>query len=182
MGKKNSDCMENYKSAHRSDSVEKLDLSPTEISDLFLPENNIVPVDTIPAAGSGNSPDGEEWLNPSGNQLIRSCNRKQKKLDPQDALGMAATHVAVTNATWTEIMEYEKLHRCENVRLARFRGLDGKYSPKARFLHLFGCPLPFDRHDWTVDRCGKEVRYVIDYYSQMQSLATWSSLSTPDQL
>lgn len=30
------------------------------------------------------------------------------------------------------------------------------------------CPcsyeLPFDRHDWIVDRCGKEVRYVIDYY------------------
>ena len=24
--------------------------------------------------------------------------------------------------------------------------------------------LPFDRHDWTVDRCGKEVRYCIDYY------------------
>ena len=25
--------------------------------------------------------------------------------------------------------------------------------------------LPFDRHDWIVDRCGKDVRYVIDYYS-----------------
>ena len=24
--------------------------------------------------------------------------------------------------------------------------------------------LPFDRHDWIVDRCGKRVRYVIDYY------------------
>lgn len=24
--------------------------------------------------------------------------------------------------------------------------------------------MPFDRHDWTVDRCGKEVRYVIDFY------------------
>ena len=24
--------------------------------------------------------------------------------------------------------------------------------------------LPFDRHDWVVDRNGKEVRYVIDYY------------------
>jgi cytochrome c heme-lyase len=22
-----------------------------------------------------------------------------------------------------------------------------------------------DRHDWTVNRCGKQVRYVIDYYS-----------------
>ena len=24
--------------------------------------------------------------------------------------------------------------------------------------------LPFDRHDWIVDRCGKHVRYIIDYY------------------
>ena len=24
--------------------------------------------------------------------------------------------------------------------------------------------LPFDRHDWYVDRCGREVRYVIDFY------------------
>lgn len=27
-----------------------------------------------------------------------------------------------------------------------------------------GAPLPFDRHDWYVDRCGTEVRYVIDFY------------------
>lgn len=39
-------------------------------------------------------------------------------------------------------------------------------SPRARFFNLFyRTPKPFDRHDWTVDRCGKEVRYVIDYYS-----------------
>lgn len=25
-------------------------------------------------------------------------------------------------------------------------------------------PLPFDRHDWVIDRCGKDVRYIIDYY------------------
>lgn len=25
--------------------------------------------------------------------------------------------------------------------------------------------LPFDRHDWVVDRCGEQVRYVIDFYA-----------------
>lgn len=30
---------------------------------------------------------------------------------------------------------------------------------------LFGYHPPFDRHDWTVDRCGKKVDYVIDFYS-----------------
>ncbi len=24
---------------------------------------------------------------------------------------------------------------------------------------------PFDRHDWIVDRCGTEVRYIIDFYN-----------------
>ncbi len=30
---------------------------------------------------------------------------------------------------------------------------------------LQGYKLPFDRHDWVVDRCGQEVRYVIDFYN-----------------
>ena len=24
---------------------------------------------------------------------------------------------------------------------------------------------PFDRHDWTIDRCGQSIDYVIDFYS-----------------
>jgi cytochrome c heme-lyase len=30
---------------------------------------------------------------------------------------------------------------------------------------MLGYKLPFDRHDWIVDRCGKQVRYVIDFYN-----------------
>ena len=37
-------------------------------------------------------------------------------------------------------------------------------SPIARVRSWFGGALPFDRHDWYVDRCGEEVRYVIDFY------------------
>lgn len=29
--------------------------------------------------------------------------------------------------------------------------------------------LPFDRHDWVVDRDGKDVRYVIDFYKGAQA-------------
>ena len=33
----------------------------------------------------------------------------------------------------------------------------------AKFVNgVLGGPLPFDRRDWIVDRCGKEVRYIID--------------------
>jgi len=39
--------------------------------------------------------------------------------------------------------------------IRRATGPDQRASPGA---------LPFDRHDWYVDRCGKEVRYVIDFY------------------
>ena len=32
-------------------------------------------------------------------------------------------------------------------------------------MQALGYTLPFDRHDWTVDRCGTPVRYVIDFYN-----------------
>lgn len=37
-------------------------------------------------------------------------------------------------------------------------------SPLARISNWLGGSLPFDRHDWYVDRKGQEVRYVIDFY------------------
>jgi len=39
-----------------------------------------------------------------------------------------------------------------------------EFSPRARIRGWMGYEMPFDRHDWIVDRCGREVRYVIDYY------------------
>jgi cytochrome c heme-lyase len=38
-------------------------------------------------------------------------------------------------------------------------------SPKARINTIMGYKPPFDRHDWVVDRCGKRVDYVIDFYA-----------------
>lgn len=28
-----------------------------------------------------------------------------------------------------------------------------------------GYKPPFDRHDWVIDRCGKEVVYIVDFYN-----------------
>ena len=47
---------------------------------------------------------------------------------------------------------------CAQPRLVRFVGRPQDYSPKARLLYLLGYKLPFDRHDWTVDRCGTQAR------------------------
>jgi hypothetical protein len=44
------------------------------------------------------------------------------------------------------------------------RVLPELHSPLARLRSWLGGPLPFDRHDWYVERCGREVRYVIDFY------------------
>ncbi len=35
-----------------------------------------------------------------------------------------------------------------------------------------GGMLPFDRHDWYVDRKGQEVRYVIDFYFDEEKAGT----------
>ena len=106
-----------------------------------------------------------------------------KPIEKQDAFDVANIHEMVTNGTWVRgaalrggggrsagaqaaIMEYENMYSetCGSPALARFEGRDGDYSIKARVMNLFGVNLPFDRHDWTVDRCGKEQRYIIDYY------------------
>ena len=65
-----------------------------------------------------------------------------------------------------QVLKWEAMHarECCNPKLKRFGGKASDYSPRARIRHWLGYELPFDRHDWIVDRCGKEVRYVIDYY------------------
>ncbi len=132
-----------------------------------MTKGDMIPEEFIPASGRGNSDDGKKWLNPSANQLYRALKRKNKPIESADSFGVAEVHTAVTDNTWRCIMEYENLHRstCAKPTLSRFTGQDGNYSLKARMMHWLGNPLPFDRHDWVVDRCGREVTYIIDYYA-----------------
>lgn len=55
--------------------------------------------------------------------------------------------------------------RCGGPKLVSFSGDSKKLTPKARLYVLLGYHAPFDRHDWTIDRCGKKIDYVIDFYS-----------------
>ena len=63
-------------------------------------------------------------------------------------------------------------------KLLRFMGRSDAVTPKAQLMSMassiapsyFGGTLPFDRHDWFVERTNRggkksEIRYVIDYYS-----------------
>lgn len=146
---------------------------PVDAADTFVPAiqpTNTMPEEApgtpIPSSGRGNSDDGQHWVNPSAGQLYRALKRKNKPIQEGDAEDVADVHAMVTDMSWECVMEYERLHpECPNPTLGRFYGMYGILSWKSKWLKWRTGIEPFDRHDWVVDRCGKEVRYIIDYYS-----------------
>lgn len=126
-------------------------------------------VSSIPRA----MPDGttEFWVYPSQqmfwNAMLRKGWRwKDEDIHQKDMDDIIKIHNANNEQAWLEVLKWEALHakECGHPRLKSFGGKATKYSPRARIRHWMGYELPFDRHDWIVDRCGKEVRYIIDYY------------------
>ena len=87
-------------------------------------------------------------------------------MEEKDKISVAHIHGDVIAETWNAVLKYENLHyhKCKCPKLASFEGLYGKPSFKAKLLNKMGYPLPWDRHDWIVDRCGQEIRYIIDYH------------------
>jgi cytochrome c heme-lyase len=51
-------------------------------------------------------------------------------------------------------------------------------TPRARFNTLLGYTAPFDRHDWVIDRCGKKIEYVIDFYAGKQPSVSGATSQT----
>jgi cytochrome c heme-lyase len=87
--------------------------------------------------------------------------------DEQDMGNVVRIHNVVNEQAWRHVLHWEQLHArdCNCPKLKRFEGRPKDYSPRALMLNAVGYKLPFDRHDWYVDRCGQEVRYVIDFYN-----------------
>jgi len=110
--------------------------------------------------------DENTWVYPSEQQFFNAMKRKGWDPKEKDMSTVVAIHNAVNERTWAEVMRWErKFHcECEEPKLLRFMGKPKDLSPKVRMLSWMGYTLPFDRHDWVVDRCGQEVRYVIDFY------------------
>ncbi|XP_030370251.1 cytochrome c-type heme lyase [Scaptodrosophila lebanonensis] len=111
------------------------------------------------------------WQYPSQqmfwNAMLRKGWRwKKEDVSQKDMGDIIRIHNANNEQAWQEVLKWEALHakECGNPRLKSFGGKAKDFSPRARFRSLLGYELPFDRHDWIVDRCGKDVRYVIDYY------------------
>ncbi|XP_070504464.1 holocytochrome c-type synthase [Chironomus tepperi] len=118
------------------------------------------------------SPEGKtHWEYPSQqmfwNAMLRKGWKWQKEdLSPKDMDDIIKIHNANNEQAWQEVLKWEALHarECGNPKLKSFGGKAKDFSPRAKIRNWMGYELPFDRHDWIVDRCGKDVRYVIDYY------------------
>ena len=87
---------------------------------------------------------------------------------------IVAIHNTTNERCWAEVLKWElSLHADEYKvppRLVKFGGKYKDISPKARIKMFFqGVKKPFDRHDWTVQRGDKQVRYIIDFYDGMQA-------------
>lgn len=101
------------------------------------------------------------------NAMLRKGWRwRDEDISQKDMDDIIRIHNANNEQAWLEVLKWEALHarECGHPKLKSFGGKATSYSPRARIRWLMGYELPFDRHDWIVDRCGKDVRYVIDYY------------------
>ncbi len=128
----------------------------------------------IPKGGTA----AETWTYPSPQMFWNALVRKGKAegANEEDMEVVVAIHNNMNENTWRKVLEWEALHSAQptpqgtpgedvDPHLSRFLGRPDDISPKAWIKSLFGHPLPFDRHDWVVQRAdGIEVRYVIDYY------------------
>eukprot|EP00227_Mantoniella_beaufortii_P014124 CAMPEP_0197593462 /NCGR_PEP_ID=MMETSP1326-20131121/18218_1 /TAXON_ID=1155430 /ORGANISM="Genus nov. species nov., Strain RCC2288" /LENGTH=245 /DNA_ID=CAMNT_0043159435 /DNA_START=160 /DNA_END=894 /DNA_ORIENTATION=- len=114
---------------------------------------------------------GTTWQYPSEQMFYNAILRKGWTPNEEDMSNVIAIHNTVNERCWQEVLKWEQLHKakCECPKLIKFRGRPREYSPKARFLNFLGYKLPFDRHDWIVDRCGVDVRYIIDFYNAKSS-------------
>ncbi|KAI8637100.1 cytochrome c/c1 heme-lyase [Parasitella parasitica] len=132
-------------------------------------------ISTIPRANS----DDKLWIYPSEQMFFNAMRRKNWNPDEKDMSVVVPIHNAVNEMAWLKILEWEKMHEteCQQPMLAKFEGRPKDITPKARIRSWFGYALPFDRHDWVVDRCGKKVTYVIDFYSGKQDPNRPMSLS-----
>ncbi|PVU95836.1 hypothetical protein BB559_002596 [Furculomyces boomerangus] len=110
--------------------------------------------------------DSEYWEYPSNQQFYNALARKGMGVPEEEVDMMVQIHNFLNEGAWNEVLNWEKMHdkTCKIHRLIKLQGRPNDLSPKARVLGWFGGARPFDRHDWYVDRCGRQVRYVIDYY------------------
>ncbi|PWZ01993.1 cytochrome c and c1 heme-lyase [Testicularia cyperi] len=111
-----------------------------------------------------------KWVYPSPLQFYNAMKRKNQNPNVADMDIVVPIHNAVNEQAWRQILQWERMWTnqtpgSESTKLISFKGRPKDLTWHAWFRGLAGYQHPFDRHDWTVDRDGKQVRYIIDFYS-----------------
>lgn len=151
--------------------------------------NTTLPTSRLPTDRETSSiprADGNKWVYPSQAQFFSAMERKNHNPHAPDMRVIVPIHNAVNERAWAEVMKWEGGQggsACGGPKLVSFKGRPGDRTPRARWKMLLGCVScilvyrfmlmmlvrryspPFDRHDWVVDRCGTQIRYVIDFYT-----------------
>ena len=118
-------------------------------------------------SGSGTGSKGDEtWTFPSQQRFYNAMVKKGWDPKERDMLFVVSIHNTINERSWRQVLEYERLHasECKTPALMKFMGKPDELSIKAQLRSYLGYAKPFDRHDWIVDRCGKDVRYILDFY------------------
>ncbi|KAI0461111.1 hypothetical protein LJB42_001126 [Komagataella kurtzmanii] len=141
-------------------SSDALPEQPTYSSNIDLPTDR--EISSIPRTGADLN-----WIYPSQKQFFEAMRRKDWNPHAKDMKSIVPIHNAVNEQAWKYIQMWEHGkggQSCGGIQLTSFKGDSKKLTPRARWRLFLGYERPFDRHDWTIDRCGTQVDYVIDFY------------------
>jgi len=159
-------------------------MNNTEGSSLLDPANMMPPANQQPSPGQPFSLNTERetssiprggtdtnWQYPSEQMFWNAMLRKGWRWDKdavsqEDMSHIIRIHNKNNERAWNEVLYWEAFRgsNLSEIKLLKFGGRAKDFSPRARMRAAMGYDLPFDRHDWIIERGGQEVRYVIDYY------------------
>ncbi|CCC71644.1 hypothetical protein NCAS_0H03340 [Naumovozyma castellii] len=126
-------------------------------------------ISTIPRTGTE-----QNWIYPSESQFYQAMKRKNWNPDLKDMQTVVPLHNSINERVWHYIKNWEKDaggDACGGIKLSTFKGDSHKWTPRAWIRYnIFQMSKPFDRHDWQIDRCGKTIDYVIDFYCDMKKV------------
>ena len=96
------------------------------------------------------------------------CLLSDSPMSREDFANTIRIHNCNNESAWEELMKWEKaFHSAEcpsGPRLKGFYERAYELTPKAKIFNDIGLGRPYDTHDWIIDRCGKEIRYHVEYY------------------
>ncbi|CAD5117552.1 DgyrCDS6314 [Dimorphilus gyrociliatus] len=133
--------------------------------------------------------EGENWVYPSQQMFWNAMLRKgwtwkDEDLKAKDMDDIIKIHNVNNEQAWMEVLKWEALHahECKKPKLKSFGGKAKDFSPRARIRSWLGYELPFDRHDWIIDRNGRDVSEdytftILDVRPALDSLdAVWDRM------